>query len=186
MPTFRERLSVVSEANRSLLCVGLDPDPTRMPIGDVVAFNSAIVDATCDLVCAYKPNVGFYESRGSEGIRELERTVAHIRDVAPSVMVLIDGKRGDIGSTNAAYAKGALRDVGRGRGDHKRLRGRRGHRSRSWPTRARPCSCGAGRRTRVRPNCRTCRCSRTARRCHSTKRWHVERSSGARGASGSS
>ena len=105
MPTFRERLSLASEQNRSLLCVGLDPDPDRMPIGDVVAFNSAIVDATHDIVCAYKPNVAFYEARGSEGIKELERTIAHIRDVAPSVIVLIDGKRGDIGSTNEAYAK---------------------------------------------------------------------------------
>ena len=105
MPTFRDRLSFVSEQNRSLLCVGLDPDPARMPIGDVVAFNSAIVDATRDLVCAYKPNVAFYEARGSDGIRELERTIAHIRDVAPSVIVLLDGKRGDIGSTNAAYAR---------------------------------------------------------------------------------
>lgn len=105
MATFVERLLDVSEANRSLLCVGLDPDPARMPIGDVVAFNSAVVDATRDLVCAYKPNVGFYEARGSRGIEELERTIAHIRDVAPSVMVLVDGKRGDIGSTNAAYAK---------------------------------------------------------------------------------
>ena len=105
MGTFRERLSFASETNRSLLCVGLDPDTARMPIRDVVAFNSAIVDATRDLVCAYKPNVAFYEARGSEGIKELERTIAHIRDVAPSVIVLIDGKRGDIGSTNAAYAK---------------------------------------------------------------------------------
>ena len=105
MGTFRERLSFVSEQNRSLLCVGLDPDPARMPIGDVVAFNSAIVDATRDLVCAYKPNIAFYESRGSEGIRELEGTIAHIRDVAPSAIVLLDGKRGDIGSSNAAYAK---------------------------------------------------------------------------------
>ena len=105
MPTFRDRLSFVSEQNRSLLCVGLDPDPARMPIEDVVAFNSAIVDATSDLVCAYKPNIAFYESRGSEGLRELERTIAYIRDVAPSVIVLLDGKRGDIGSTNAAYAR---------------------------------------------------------------------------------
>ncbi len=105
MPTFRDRLSFVSETNRSLLCVGLDVDPARMPLSDVVAFNSAIVDATRDLVCAYKPNVAFYEARGSEGITELERTIAHIRDVAPSVIVLLDGKRGDIGSTNAAYAR---------------------------------------------------------------------------------
>ncbi len=105
MATFVERLLNACEKNRSLLCVGLDPDPARIPNGDVVAFNSAIVDATRDLVCAYKPNVGFYESRGSEGIGELERTIAHIRDVASSVMVLVDGKRGDIGSTNVAYAK---------------------------------------------------------------------------------
>ena len=105
MRTFRERLSFACKTNRSLLCVGLDPDPARMPIGDVVAFNSAIVDATRDLVCAYKPNVAFYEARGSEGIGELERTIAHIRDVAPSVIVLVDGKRGDIGSTNTAYAR---------------------------------------------------------------------------------
>ena len=105
MRTFRERLSLASEQNRSLLCVGLDPDPARMPIEDVVAFNSAIVDATRDLACAYKPNVAFYEARGSEGIGELERTIAYIRDVAPSVIVLVDGKRGDIGSTNTAYAR---------------------------------------------------------------------------------
>lgn len=105
MPTFRDRLSLACETNRSLLCVGLDVDPARMPSSDVVAFNSAIVDATRDLVCAYKPNIGFYESRGSQGIGELERTIAHIRDVAPSVVLLLDGKRGDIGSTNAAYAK---------------------------------------------------------------------------------
>ena len=105
MRTFRERLSFASGQNRSLLCVGLDPDPARMPVQDVAAFNAAIVDATRDLVCAYKPNVAFYEARGSEGIKDLERTISHIRDVAPSVMVLVDGKRGDIGSTNAAYAK---------------------------------------------------------------------------------
>ena len=83
----------------------MTPTRTGCLIRDVVAFNSAIVDATHDIVCAYKPNVAFYEARGSEGIKELERTIAHIRDVAPSVIVLIDGKRGDIGSTNAHYAK---------------------------------------------------------------------------------
>ena len=103
--TFLERLLNACETNRSLLCVGLDVDPAKMPISDVVAFNSAIVDATHDLVCAYKPNIAFYESRGSEGIRELEGTIAHIRDVAPSVVLLLDSKRGDIGSTNAAYAR---------------------------------------------------------------------------------
>ena len=97
-----------------------------MPIGDVVAFNTAIVDATRDLVCAYKPNVAFYEARGSEGIGELERTIAHIRDVAPSVIVLIDGKRGDIGSTNAAYAKALFETWGADAATINGLRGRHG------------------------------------------------------------
>lgn len=105
MPTFAQRLLNACETNRTLLCVGLDPDPARIPVGDVVAFNAAIVDATCDLVCAYKPNLAFYEARGSDGIREFERTIDHIRDVAPSVIVLADAKRGDIGSTNAQYAR---------------------------------------------------------------------------------
>ncbi len=105
MPKFVERLLTVSETNRTLLCVGLDPDPAKMPITDVVAFNKAIVDATHDLVCAYKPNLAFYEARGSEGIREFERTVQHVRDVAPSVIILADAKRGDILSTNVHYAK---------------------------------------------------------------------------------
>ena len=137
MRTFRERLSSASEQNRSLLCVGLDPDPARMPTGDIVAFNSAIVDATRDLVCAYKPNVGFYEARGSEGIRELERTIAHIRDVAPSVILLLDGKRGDIGSTNAAYAKALFETWGADAATINGYAGGADALGRSWPTRAR-------------------------------------------------
>ena len=179
MPTFRERLSLASEQNRSLLCVGLDPDPDRMPIRDVVAFNSAIVDATHDLVCAYKPNIAFYEARGSEGIGELERTIAHIRDVAPSVIVLIDGKRGDIGSTNARTPRRSSRRGARTRLPSTLTREARTC-SRSWTTRTRPCSCGAGHRTRVQPNCRICPCSLTVRRCPSTKRLPVVRSSGTR------
>ena len=104
MPSFRQRLLSASEASRSLLCVGLDPDPARMAIPDVAAFNRAIVDATCDLVCAYKPNLGFYEPFGSEGIVALEETVKYIRQRAPRAVVIGDAKRGDIGSTNARYA----------------------------------------------------------------------------------
>jgi orotidine-5'-phosphate decarboxylase len=105
MLKFVERLLNACEMNRTLLCVGLDPDPAKTPITDVVAFNKAIIDATSDLVCAYKPNLAFYEARGSEGVREFERTVEHIRDVAPNVIILADAKRGDIASTNVQYAK---------------------------------------------------------------------------------
>lgn len=103
--SFIDRLFAASRANRSLLCVGLDPDPGMMAVPDVLEFNTAIVDATKDLVCAYKPNLGFYEALGLQGLRGLERTVSHIRAAAPQAIVLGDGKRGDIASTNVGYAK---------------------------------------------------------------------------------
>ena len=68
-------------------------------------FNRAIVDATSDLVCAYKPNVAFYEALGLPGLRALESTVAHIRDAAPGSIVIADAKRGDIGNTVEAYSR---------------------------------------------------------------------------------
>ncbi len=105
MSAFLERLKAASLKNRSLLCVGLDPDPALMPVPDVLEFNRAIIDATADLVCAYKPNLPFYESLGLEGLRALEKTVAWAREQAPGVIVLGDGKRGDIGSTNTHYAR---------------------------------------------------------------------------------
>ena len=104
--TFAQRLDSACEASRSLVCVGLDPDPNMMPLEDVAAFNRAIVDATHDLVGAYKPNLAFYEALGLDGWKALESTVRHIRDVAPGVILLGDGKRGDIGNTAVAYAKG--------------------------------------------------------------------------------
>ncbi len=104
MPSFRQRLLSASQANHTLLCVGLDPDPALMAVPDVADFNKAIVDATSDLVCAFKPNVGFYEPFGSAGIVALERTVSYIRDRAPRAVIIGDAKRGDIGSTNVRYA----------------------------------------------------------------------------------
>ncbi len=103
--TFAQRLDAACEASRSLVCVGLDPDPNLMPLEDVAAFNRAIVDATHDLVCAYKPNLAFYEALGLDGWNALQSTVQHIRDVAPGVILLGDGKRGDIGNTATAYAR---------------------------------------------------------------------------------
>ena len=98
------------EHSGSHVCVGLDPDPARMPIADVAAFNRAIIDATHDLVAAYKPQLAFYEALGIPGLRALESTVRHIRDVAPDVFLLADAKRGDIENTGRAYAQ-ALLDV---------------------------------------------------------------------------
>ena len=102
---FQHRLDSISERNESLLCIGLDPVPALMPIRDVFTFNREIVDATYDLVCAYKPNLAFYEAMGIPGLKALENTIQHIRIVAPNVLILGDGKRGDVGNTSEAYAK---------------------------------------------------------------------------------
>ena len=105
MSGFTDRLERASAATKSLVCVGLDPDPARMPIAGVYEFNRAIVDATAGLVCAYKPNLAFYEALGLPGLRDLEKTVAHIRSAAPEAIIIGDGKRGDIGPSAQAYAK---------------------------------------------------------------------------------
>ena len=104
---FLEKLLKAARTNRSLLCIGLDPDPELMPNIDVFRFNREIVDATQDLVCAYKPNLAFYEALGIDGLKALEKTVAHIPDAIP---VIGDAKRGDIGTTARLYAR-ALFDV---------------------------------------------------------------------------
>jgi len=104
---FSKKLAAAMRRNNSLLCVGLDPDPARMAGRDVGAFNKAIVEATADLVCAFKPNLAFYEALGNPGLRALEET---LKAVPRHIPVIGDGKRGDIGNTAAAYAT-ALFDV---------------------------------------------------------------------------
>lgn len=100
---FIEKLTAASRKNQSLVCVGLDTDPKLMPDGiTVFEFNKAIIDATCDLVCAYKPNFAFYEAMGNEGLDALRRTVEYVPAVIP---VIADAKRGDIGNTAKAYAE---------------------------------------------------------------------------------
>lgn len=100
---FVEKLVNAARKNKSLLCVGLDPDPERMPDKTgVFEFNKAIIDATADLVCAYKPNIAFYEALGNEGLDALKQTVKYIPDDIP---VIGDAKRGDIGNTAKAYAR---------------------------------------------------------------------------------
>ena len=105
MNNFRSRLENACISARSLVCVGLDPDPARMPVGDAAAFNQAIVEATADAVCAYKPNLAFYEALGIPGLKALEQTVAAIRQSAPTALIIGDAKRGDIGPSAEAYAK---------------------------------------------------------------------------------
>ncbi len=110
MSKFLQKLDHACRANQSLLCVGLDPDPARMPVADAAEFNRAIVDSTSDLVCAYKPNLSFYEAMGIEGLKALERTVAHIKESAPDAVIIGDAKRGDVGASAEAYAR-AMFDV---------------------------------------------------------------------------
>lgn len=99
---FIDKLVGASRRSNSLLCVGLDPDPRRLPVKDVFEFNKAIIDATSDLTCAYKPNLAFYEAMGIRGLQILRRTVNYIpRDIP----VIGDAKRGDTGNTVIAYAK---------------------------------------------------------------------------------
>jgi len=100
---FIEKLAHTSRKNTSLLCVGLDTDPSLLPDKvTVLEFNKVIIDATKDLVCAYKPNIAFYEAMGIEGLKDLKSTRDYIPEEIP---VIIDAKRGDIGNTAKAYAK---------------------------------------------------------------------------------
>ena len=101
---FTEKLANAVTKNNSLLCVGLDTDINSIPENlGIFEFNKAIIDATADFVCAYKPNIAFYESLGSRGLDELKRTRDYIPEDIP---VIVDAKRGDIGSTARAYARG--------------------------------------------------------------------------------
>ena len=100
---FIEKLTNAARKNESLLCIGLDPDPGRMPDKiSISKFNKAIIEATSDLVCAYKLNLAFYEAQGDEGLDALKRTIKYIPDDIP---VIGDAKRGDIGNTAKAYAR---------------------------------------------------------------------------------
>lgn len=115
---FRKKLLAVWDKNNSLLCVGLDPDMTKLPASlsasqsPVVDFNKAIIDATADLVCAFKPNSAFYEARGATGIEELKQTCDYIKEKYPDMPIILDFKRGDIGNTNEHYAKLAFDYLG--------------------------------------------------------------------------
>ena len=106
--SFTEKLKRATSRNNSLVCVGLDTDTAKLPdsIRDkddpVLYFNQQIIDATCDLVCCYKPNFAFYGALGAKGFTTLQRTLEHI---PPEIPVLIDAKVGDIGNTAEQYAR---------------------------------------------------------------------------------
>jgi orotidine-5'-phosphate decarboxylase len=116
MTPFRERVQAAWDRTNSLVCVGLDPDASKLPARfarahePIFAFNREVIDATCDLVCAYKPQIAFYSAVGAE--RELEKTIEYIRQRAPQVIVILDAKRGDVGNTAAAYAREAFERYG--------------------------------------------------------------------------
>jgi orotidine-5'-phosphate decarboxylase len=110
---FATRLHLAQQTSGGLLCVGLDPDLRKMPAdlaavapqsvnAAVLAFNKRIIDATCDVAAAYKPQAAFYAAIAAE--EALTQTIRYIRERAPHALVIFDGKRNDIGNTAEAYA----------------------------------------------------------------------------------
>ena len=114
--TFLDQLRTAERQNGSLLCVGLDPEPAKFPLhwrGDaskIIDFCAAIVDATADLAMSFKPQIAYFAAHRAEA--QLERLIAHMRSVAPQVPVILDAKRGDIGSTAEQYAIEAFERYG--------------------------------------------------------------------------
>jgi orotidine-5'-phosphate decarboxylase len=114
--TFLDMLSAAERQNASMLCVGLDPEPTKFPDrikGDankIYDFCAAIVDATADVVNSFKPQIAYFAAHRAEG--QLERLMEHMRRVAPHVPIILDAKRGDIGSTAEQYAVEAFERYG--------------------------------------------------------------------------
>jgi orotidine-5'-phosphate decarboxylase len=110
--TFLEKLEKAWDKNNSLVCVGLDPDLNKLPDCvkeleyPIFEFNKAIIDATCDLVCCYKPQVAYYAGQNAED--QLQMTLDYLREKCPEIPVILDAKRGDIGTTAQMYAKEAF------------------------------------------------------------------------------
>jgi orotidine-5'-phosphate decarboxylase len=112
--TFTQRLRQSQERHNSLLCIGLDPDPARLPRplqgkdDGVLTFNRSIIEATKDVACSYKLNLAFFEAMGEPGWHILRETLALIpRDI----ITIADGKRGDIGNSSAMYARSIMTDL---------------------------------------------------------------------------
>ncbi|QJD98925.1 orotidine-5'-phosphate decarboxylase [Massilia forsythiae] len=114
--TFITKLNAAWRSNDSLLCVGLDPDLPRLPEhlrrqpDGIVAFCKAIIDATADLACAFKPQIAYFAALGAE--RQLEKVCAWLRARHPHIPLILDAKRGDIGATAHQYAREAFERYG--------------------------------------------------------------------------
>lgn len=111
---FQQKFDAIITKNNSLVCVGLDSEIAKLPEQlkttehPQFEFNKAIIDATHDLVCAYKPNSAFYEARGEKGIAELKMTFDYITQNHPEIITILDAKRADIGNTNNGYVNFAF------------------------------------------------------------------------------
>jgi len=116
MSAFVRALAQAWEKNDSLLCVGLDPEIERFPPhiaaapSPIFQFNKAVIDATHDLVCAYKPQFAHYAAYEAED--QLERTIEYVHRTYPTIPVILDGKRGDVGNTAERYAIEAFERYG--------------------------------------------------------------------------
>jgi orotidine-5'-phosphate decarboxylase len=116
MKGFHRRLVEAWARNDSLVCVGLDPQIDRFPPelaaqrSPIFEFNKAIIDATADLVCAFKPQFAHYAAYGAES--DLERTIEYVHQRCPGVQVILDAKRGDVGNTAKRYAVEAFERYG--------------------------------------------------------------------------
>lgn len=117
-PSFTDRLHDAQAARNSMVCVGLDPDPARLPAflrktyalpEAITRFNAALVAATRTAACAYKLNLAFYEALGRAGWTVLERTLAQIPDTH---LTIADGKRADIGNSARFYAQAVFDELG--------------------------------------------------------------------------
>ncbi len=112
MSSFKEKFNALKE--KTNLCVGLDPDLAKLPAhlskepAAILEFNKAIIDATAEYTCAYKPNIAFYEQYGLAGLEVLQKTINYVPNTIP---IILDAKRGDIGNTAKAYAKAAFEDM---------------------------------------------------------------------------
>lgn len=104
MKSFSRRLNDLAIETNSRVCIGLDPQPSLMPVKDTFEFNKRIVESTFDVAAAYKPQMAFYEALGIPGLTALEKSVQYIKDINPDTIIIGDCKRGDIGSTATAYA----------------------------------------------------------------------------------
>lgn len=116
--TFIEMLKERWQKANSMACVGLDSDYSKIQekqgdvLNDMKNFNLSVIGATKDFVCAFKPNMAFYEEQWFSGLHALERTIAIIRTLCPDIPIILDAKRTDIGNTNTGYARMAFDVLG--------------------------------------------------------------------------